>query len=94
MVGVEVPEFKGAMQQCMNVMIPKDFAKMVWADFESRGGRDGSGVVVSWIHYVQKRWVREQTAWQDKSHKRHPQFKDSNNSKPSLNNESKFANAF
>lgn len=43
--------------------IPEDFAKYVFPDWHSRGGKDGSGVKVPWAGYCKKRWNRESQEW-------------------------------
>lgn len=58
-----------AVTQAHNAGVPEDFAVYVFADWESRGGRDGSGQLVPWPRYIKKRWNRECPDWESGSHK-------------------------
>ena len=65
----EVPTVEQAVAQTMAVGIPEDFARYVFDDWQTRGGKDAGGVPVRWLGYVTKRWNRERTEWTDGNHK-------------------------
>ena len=65
----EVPDFKSAFAVTMNVGIPEPFAKWVYDDWSTRGGKDANSNIVSWLPYVTKRWARESMEWRSGTHK-------------------------
>lgn len=71
--GPEVPDellTEGqAMTQAHTAGVPEDFARYVFPDWESRGGKDGAGVKTPWAGYVKKRWNREQQEWTAGTHR-------------------------
>lgn len=58
-----------AMTQAHTAGVPEDFARYVFPDWESRGGKDGAGVKTPWAGYVKKRWNREQQEWTAGTHR-------------------------
>jgi len=65
----ELPTREQALAMTMCVGIPPKFSKYVYDDWASRNGKDGSGVVVGFLPYALKRWVREQNEWKARTHK-------------------------
>lgn len=67
--GGELPTEAQAIASLMTMGVPEDFGKYVFADWESRGGKDGANIAVPFSKYAKKRWVREGESWRDKTHK-------------------------
>ena len=65
----ELPSEEEAFKMTMTVGLPMDFCRYVYQDWLSRAGKDAGGVVVQYLPYVTKRWVREQNEWKAKTHK-------------------------
>lgn len=65
----ELPTEKEAIARTMTAGIPEGFSKFVYQDWSSRAGKDASGVVVSFLPYVTKRWARESMEWRNGKHK-------------------------
>jgi hypothetical protein len=65
----EVESVEVCISKTMNVGIPEDFTRYVYADWSSRAGKDAGGVLVAFLPYVTKRWVREQVEWKNGHHK-------------------------
>jgi hypothetical protein len=68
-VGCVVESEVACVAKTMNVGIPEEFTKFVYADWASRSGKDAGGVLVSFLPYVTKRWAREQNEWKNGKHK-------------------------
>ena len=72
-VGVEgVGEVESAdecVAKTMTAGIPENFTRYVYDDWAGRSGKDASGVSVSFLPYVTKRWTREQVEWRNGKHK-------------------------
>ncbi len=59
-----------AVAQCNGPLgVPEDFARYIFGDWDSRGGRDAGNVQVKWPAYVKKRWNREQEEWRQGVHR-------------------------
>ena len=69
--------------------VPPDFARMIYADWSARGGRDGAGVLVPWARYLAKRWAREGPEWQAGTHRLQTKNRSSLNS-PNHGNSAKY----
>lgn len=65
----EIPSEAEAVEMTATAGIPPDFARHVYQDWSSRGGKDGGGNVVPWLPYVTKRWAREQVEWKAGTHR-------------------------
>lgn len=65
----EIPTEQEALDQTATAGIPSDFARYVFQDWSSRQGKDAAGNLVKWLHYVTKRWAREQVEWRAGMHK-------------------------
>lgn len=65
----EIPTLEQAIASVMTCGIPDDFAKYVYEDWSSRGGRDGADIQVAFVRYAAKRWSRESVEWRAKTHK-------------------------
>lgn len=65
----EIPELKECIARTMTVGIPEKFTKHVYEDWSTRSGKDAGGVVVAFLPYVTKRWMREQVEWRNGNHK-------------------------
>ena len=65
----EVPTESQALANAATAGVIPDFAKMIYADWSARGGRDGAGVLVPWARYLAKRWAREGPDWKAGTHR-------------------------
>ena len=65
----EIESADECVKKTMNAGIPEKFTRYVHADWAVRSGKDASGVVVSFLPYVTKRWAREQVEWKNGKHK-------------------------
>ena len=65
----ELPTVEQAVAMTMSACIAPEFCRYVYDDWSSRGGKDGAGIPVDWLHYVTKRWNRERGDWDSGTHK-------------------------
>ena len=65
----EIPTEDEAVLSTMCAGIPQDFARYIYGDWATRGGRDGAGILVPFVRLAAKRWAREQNDWKAKTHK-------------------------
>jgi hypothetical protein len=84
MVSEFVADEEQAMTQLVTAGVPENFGRYIFADWESRGGKDASGVAVAWIKYAKKRWNREGQEWQARSHKGNRPAGTNGHGKPSV----------
>jgi hypothetical protein len=65
----ELPPRLQAVSMTAPAGVDTEFAGYVYDDWHGRGGKDGAGIEVAWLHYVTKRWTRERKEWQAGTHK-------------------------
>lgn len=75
-----------AVTAALNQRIPNDFARFVYADWHSRGGKDATGTKVQWTPYIVKRWGREGAEWRAGKHRGQNGGKSPNGSKSEKDN--------
>ncbi len=65
----EIQDRATAVSSVMNAGVDPAFAGYVYDDWASRGGADGSGVIVPFLAYAVKRWSRERSEWVRGTHR-------------------------
>lgn len=78
----EVADVESCIAMTMTAGIPENFVRYVYADWFARSGKDASGVVVRWLPYITKRWVRESVEWRNGRHKGISEKEKSANKRP------------
>lgn len=66
--GVQMIEEKEAVDQAAFKGCDPLYAREIYRDWKSRGGRDAGGVPVEWLLYICKRWDREREQWLHGTH--------------------------
>lgn len=75
----ELPSLEACLSQIAASGINPEFARFVYADWSSRGGKDAAGTDARWARYITKRWAREKDKW---DHGMHNGQRDAGESRP------------